>query len=329
LTLALLPIAALAGGALYESAAAARDARRFPPPGTMVDVGGRRLHLVCIGTGRPIVLFEASGFGGALSFVEARTALAAQTTVCSYDRMGSGWSDPGPRVVTAGLLADDLRRLQDRAPLEPPLVVVASSIGGLTTELFARRYPERVAGLVFADAANSEMLGFAHSIASSLGARAGCDALVAAGRLGVVRLIDPFDLRRSTLAGADRSAAVLYGSRPWVVLCGLVRGLSGTEQELDRAPPLRSDVPIVVLTAERSDGLLPPAVERWLTRRGAVDLAVEARARAQERLARRSTRGSWAIVRGSDHLIAGSRPDAIVDAVREMLQQVREPRHGS
>ncbi|MBV9545414.1 MAG: hypothetical protein JOY61_13680, partial [Chloroflexi bacterium] len=35
-------------GAVYESVAEAADARAYPPPGQMVDVGGYRLHINCI-----------------------------------------------------------------------------------------------------------------------------------------------------------------------------------------------------------------------------------------------------------------------------------------
>src|SRR5215208_5016810 len=49
-------------GAVYESAAEAADARAYPPPGQMVDVGGYRLHINCTGAGSPTVVIE-SGWG--------------------------------------------------------------------------------------------------------------------------------------------------------------------------------------------------------------------------------------------------------------------------
>ena len=124
------------------------------PPGMLVDIGGRRLHLLCIGRGDPTVLFEASGWGvSSLSAAMVRERVSSRARVCSYDRMGMGWSDPGPSVVTAGELARQLAVLQDRAGLNGPFILVGSSVGGLTIEMFGRRYPERTAGLVFLDAA--------------------------------------------------------------------------------------------------------------------------------------------------------------------------------
>ena len=43
-------IVLLAGsGATYEAIMRAGDARRYPPPGQLVDVGSHRLHLHCVG----------------------------------------------------------------------------------------------------------------------------------------------------------------------------------------------------------------------------------------------------------------------------------------
>ena len=134
-----------------------RDARRFPPPGQFVRVEPvRRLHYVCSGNGGPLVLFEVSGFSNSMSFREARAGLAQRTRVCSYDRVGIGWSDRAPSTIPVSMLAKDLGTLLDELSPRTPAVLVASSIGGLPVEFFARQHPERVAGLVFLDAGNSE-----------------------------------------------------------------------------------------------------------------------------------------------------------------------------
>ena len=46
LVVAALLVVVLAAGAWYQTFSVRRDAARFPPPGRLVDVGGRRLHLV-------------------------------------------------------------------------------------------------------------------------------------------------------------------------------------------------------------------------------------------------------------------------------------------
>jgi pimeloyl-ACP methyl ester carboxylesterase len=323
-TVAAAAIALPLTGCLYESTAAARAARRFPPPGRLIDVGGRRLHLLCIGNGRPIVLFEASGFSNSASSAAARSGLARRTTVCSYDRAGVGWSDPGPDVMSVGQLADDLRQLQDRA-LDSPIVIVTSSVGGLVSELFARRHPARIAGLVFADAANSEMLRTANAAMDrtrTFELNTLCAGIDGAGRVGLIRLYDPFAFRRESSQDAERSAALMYGARPWRALCALIRGAPATIKEFDLAPPLRADVPLMMLSAERADNLLPARFAPVDLQQGGAlgDLLRQLKA-AHQQMAQRSSRGSWRLVRGSGHLIASDRPQAVIDATLEVMKQ--------
>src|SRR5437762_9370375 len=99
-----------------------------------------------------------------------------------------------------------------------------------------------------------------------------CAGVDAAGRIGVVRLLDPWDFRRESSSGADRSAALMYGAQPWKALCAMVRALDVTAAEFERLPPLRSDVPMVVLSAGTSDNLLPAGhlIPADLQRRGAL-----------------------------------------------------------
>ena len=310
-----LVLAAIAG-ALYERHAVRRDARRFPPPGQLVDVGGRRLHLQCLGSGSPVVVFEPPGFGNSTSFRVARAAIAARTRVCSYDRVGMGWSDPGPREISGGLLIEDLRRLLDAVKIDAPIVIVASSIGGLTAELFARRHPGRVAGLVFLDAANSEAIVRAAERNLPMLVRPACSAVAAAGSVGLIRLLDPWDLRHERTEQAARSARLMYGAKPWVMLCAVVRGGRTTLAEFAAASPLRRELPITALSAETRNALLPPALARLIgTEHGVVPGLRE----THQHLAQRSAHGTWRVVSGSDHLIASSQPQAVVDAVLEVI----------
>jgi pimeloyl-ACP methyl ester carboxylesterase/protein-S-isoprenylcysteine O-methyltransferase Ste14 len=296
-------------GLIYEAFADARAARDFPPPGELVDIGEGRLHLLCVGDGTPVVLFEASGFSNSLSFAQARERIARRTRVCSYDRFGMGWSDPARGELTPAVLARQFAVLQDRAALPQPFVVVASSVGGLTAEMFARRYPERAAGLVFADAATSDLFATAGEWLPTI-RRAGCAAAFAA-RFGLVRLLDPFALGDQSSDAARRSEAVTYGARPWATICALVTGLGAGAADFARAPELSATVPLIVLTAERGDLLVGiDSLERGWDKQ---------RVGAHKALAGRSSNGSWRMVPKSTHLIADSQPDAVVDAVFEIL----------
>jgi prevent-host-death family protein len=57
-----LVVLLLGSGFLLQFLATESERRAFPPMGRLVDAGGYRLHLYCVGTGSPAVVFE-SGFG--------------------------------------------------------------------------------------------------------------------------------------------------------------------------------------------------------------------------------------------------------------------------
>jgi protein-S-isoprenylcysteine O-methyltransferase Ste14/pimeloyl-ACP methyl ester carboxylesterase len=305
-------------GLTYEAYADAEAAREFPPPGTMVDIGGRRLHLVCIGRDDPMeptVMFLSSGWGNSMSSSKARERLGARTRVCSYDRLGHGWSDAAPSVTTIVGTASDLGVLQDRAMIRSPLVLVASSIGGLTADMFARRYPERVAGIVFVDAANSLIVPRMAEWSGRITAAA-C-TVGTLSRFGVIRLLDPFELGAAS-EGARRSAAITYGAKTWTAICSMARGLQDTKKEFAQAPALATELPITALSASSARQFMPRFVERFFDP-GAVRAELEV---AHRTIAKRP-HGTWKKIPNSSHLIADSQPDAVADAVFDMIDQLR------
>jgi protein-S-isoprenylcysteine O-methyltransferase Ste14/pimeloyl-ACP methyl ester carboxylesterase len=313
---ALLVVLPLAGRA-YEAYADSATRRTFQAPGRLVDVGGRRLHLLCIGDGSPIVLFEAPGFGvSSLSSATVRERVASRTTVCSYDRAGMAWSDPAPETLTAGSLARDLAALQDRAGLPAPFVLVASSVGGLTAEMFARMHPERTAGLIFLDAASSGLVGELEQTPLVRRIRAAAPILGTAAQFGVIRLLNPFVITGDSDA-ARRSRGFTYGARAIGTLAAILRGASDTVREFGAAPPLRADIPLVVLSASDPRLLEVPGLRQLSAVRS------EARLRGHQRLAATSTRGVWKTVPNSQHLIAVSNPDVVIAEIFAMLDQLR------
>jgi len=123
------------------------------PPGRLVDIGGRRLHLHCTGSGSPTVVLVAGGSAFAIDWALVQPTLAATTRVCSYDRAGLGWSDAGPADETVEQTVNDLHALLERAGERRPFVLVGASIGGIYIHAYQRAFPSDVAALVFSNSA--------------------------------------------------------------------------------------------------------------------------------------------------------------------------------
>lgn len=140
-------------GLIIEALFAPKEVR-----GQMVDLGDRRLRLVCAGPSEgPLVWLEAGAFGFSADFADLQDALAAQgVRSCAYDRAGLGFSDPGPRPRDSAAIVTDLERLMAAAGINEPVVLLGHSMGGQHVRLFATRHPERVAGIVLVDAATPE-----------------------------------------------------------------------------------------------------------------------------------------------------------------------------
>ena len=156
LALSLILIAWIATGALMVARAGP-----FTPSGTYVDIGGRKLRLVCAGplTDKPTVWMEAGAFGLAADFAAIQEKLTAKgLRSCAYDRAGMGWSDPGPQPRDSEAIVSDLEKLIAASGERGPFILMGHSMAGLNTRLFAGRNPDKVAGLVLIEAATPEQI---------------------------------------------------------------------------------------------------------------------------------------------------------------------------
>lgn len=130
----------------------------YPPPGRMVDIGGRSLHLNCEGKGSPTVILMVGGGGFSIDWALVQPKVARSTRVCSYDRAGLGWSDPGPAEETVEETVNDLHALLQQSNEDGPYVLVGASIGGIFIQAYQRAFSKDIAALVFSN--SSSRIGF-------------------------------------------------------------------------------------------------------------------------------------------------------------------------
>lgn len=167
---------------LVESLTLASERAGFAPEGEMVRLGDSTWHLHCSGfdTALTPIVFEAGLGDSSATWADLQGELSEQRRVCSYDRLGYGWSSAARGERSPAVAAAELAGVLRRAGEEERFIVVAHSLGGLIAREFAAEEPELVAGLVLIDPTNEDALSesagialavtTAEALAASLGA---------------------------------------------------------------------------------------------------------------------------------------------------------------
>jgi pimeloyl-ACP methyl ester carboxylesterase len=190
------------------------------------------VHVRCIGQGETTVLLIA-GFGGdTTNWVEVEPAITSRARVCSYDRPGTGTSDPATSTATFTTEAADLHTLLNTLGEPGPYVVVGHSFGGAEAIAFASRFTDEVTGVVLIDASPTTWPAAACSVADD-----GSDmaAMMRASCTG--SFLPTVNSERLDVAAAFAEVAEIdsLGSLPMAVITATDRDLADmTEPEVAR-----------------------------------------------------------------------------------------------
>jgi len=306
--IAFLALASIGGG--YATLGAVADARAYPIPGQLVDVGGHRLHLNCTGSGSPTVVLEPGAGGMSSDLGWITPAVARNTRVCVYDRAGRGWSEPADTPQDGTQIATDLHTLLQRGHVPGPYVLAGHSFGGLYVLTFADRYPSEVAGLVLVDCTNPAFAAQGRTSppyhAGSYDVIGRVSALVSASaRLGLGRLYAQFAVGNlPPRSRGEVRASVATASDTRSTIDEYVQAKSSAEE----AAALRNfdDKPLAVLTA----GIGSDATH----------------AAAQNHLATLSTNSAHRIIEGASHQALIGDEDGAAATTRAILDVVQAVR---
>jgi pimeloyl-ACP methyl ester carboxylesterase len=308
IVIALIASLALAGAG-YEALAAGGDAKAYPPPGQLVDVGGYRLHIQCAGTGSPTVVLDAGLGGSSLDWNLVQGDLSQTTRVCAYDRAGMGWSDAGPQPRTPDRIARELYTLLTNAGIEGPYVLVGHSLGGKNIRMFALQHPSQVAGMVLVDARSEyveEQTSQAEAQAFQQGIASQGTLYGVTRRLGLIRLFGAGMWRTPGMPEkiSTEMALLTTSQRSIDTQSAEALGRTADDAQLKAAPSL-GNLPLVVLASEQNMTGMPEWPE------------------AQKRQAALSTNGRLIVIKGSGHYIQLEQPAVVLDAVRQVVAQAR------
>ena len=308
----------------------AEDQRLLPyaKSGQLVDIGGRRINLHCTGAGGPTIILMAGIFSWSVVWYKTQPVIAQKTRLCGFDRAAYGFSDPASRPQIISEVVEDLHKALQAGSIPGPYVLVGHSLGGLEARIYAQRWPEEVVGMVLVDtspageglidenqpdfdeAAGREsyaadmfhcaFLAMHGSFEPSSSEFKDCSATLPSDTPAEFRKIWPQFFTADYFADKASLMSSLYTHR------------------YDSADHHRlGAMPLVVLSIERPWDIRTPAGLRLVRSYGKVWNALH------QDLSRLSSRGVHRIIKGSGHEIQLDKPQAVIDAVDEVLRALR------
>jgi pimeloyl-ACP methyl ester carboxylesterase len=316
---------------LLSLAGAAQEAPK--PLGKMVDLGGHRLHLYCTGHGSPTVLVEMGFEEYSFDWKLVQEPVSKFTRICTYDRAGYAWSDPGPLPRSFAQINLELRTALDKTGERGPYILVGHSYGGGVVRNFALTYPNLTAGLVFVDIVSENQRIQMGPKNTGLIADGATHKQIPAPHLAMTAQdkVEPpkIELEKPVIEPPfDRLPADLQQLHLWAEAKIEMQMAAMSEREWSaetmagwRAKPQAGSLgslPLVVLSqaeVEFASDLDRPAAE-----------LEQQRKKAQADLAKLSTRGRFVPV-ASGHNMQVEAPEAVVRAIREVIAAMRASKH--
>jgi pimeloyl-ACP methyl ester carboxylesterase len=189
-----------------------------------VNVAGTQIAYAKSGSGTPVVVFENGLAAQKEVWAEVASDIAKTHTVFMYDRPGQGASSSSNQPRSGSQIVEDLRSLLKSQHLQPPYVLVGHSLGALYMQLYARKYPQEVCGLVLVD--STHPLHFAGDGAQE---------------------------KRSFLSRTVMAVGL------WGNASQEFKNIAATGQEVLALPPLRSEIAAVILIAPQNIALADPS----------------------------------------------------------------------
>jgi pimeloyl-ACP methyl ester carboxylesterase len=250
------------------------------------------------------VIFETGAIASSLYYWKAQDEVAKFAHVCVYDRAGLGWSDPAPLPRTLEDRANDLHALLEAARLKGPYILAGHSAGGLITQLYARKWPGDLKGVVLIESSEVQFNGDPESVARTAASARQMGLAVAAAEAGR-------EVSQLRVPGGPAQQEVALRAEVFRAGQDDLAAMSRLMEESGKFGSL-GDTPLVVVSRGRPDpGFSEAQNQAWME--------------AQARLAALSTRSTRMIAANSGHNVHYDEPAVIAEAVRRIVQLPTRP----
>jgi pimeloyl-ACP methyl ester carboxylesterase len=238
----------------------------------------------------------------------------------TFDRAGYPWSDPAPPGIprTSAQLVQELRSALQKAAIPPPYILVGLSFGAINFLTYALRHPVEVAGLLLLDPSHPEMFERVPGLPSAQTMMLSMRLLTPLARWGWLRPFAGF-LTKSVIPVQNHvppemwRAQEIIGIHPATFEAATRESEAAVESFAGArvVPGALRDIPLMILTG----------ANQWI--KGRPTKTKKAMLALRDELATASTRGEHRIVEESGHIVSVDRPDAVVAAIRELVEARR------
>jgi pimeloyl-ACP methyl ester carboxylesterase len=316
-------------GALYQFISTKLDEKRYPPPGKLVDIGGYKLHIYCMGSGAPTVILEAGMGSNSIDWGLVQPEIAKFTRICSYDRAGSGWSDASPLERTSQNIADELHTLLKNANIPGPYILVGHSFGGLDIRLYASKYPNEVVGMVLVESAHEDQMEKMPPRPESNFQKLLVNPNIAPflASIGVFRILNhmpqsrtavqmyPADIQDKFLAEASTVKNIRSQTQEYA-------NIKISLNQVKKDGGFLGDIPLIVITGgEKGTPQETGQSQEFLNQQAAIWNQL------QKDLVTKSTNGKQIFAEHSAHGVPRLQPEIITQAVQELVTEIRKNSH--
>jgi pimeloyl-ACP methyl ester carboxylesterase len=346
--------AALVTAQVSHAAPAAASQEQIAPysiPQQLVHIEkGRTINLVCLGRGSPTVILTAGLGEWSLTWRLVQRQLAKRTRVCAWDRAGYGFSSPSQEPQDTVHITADLERALKSADIRGPYMMVGHSLGAYEALRFTDLHRQSVVGMVLVDPAIPDQRALMERIAPLFRTKSSAlDGQVVQRLRDCAAELQGGTLKRGTPDFEQCTAAPVVPAdfpRLKVAIARLnaeparllTQASTVTEFDSDAARDSREvmnvqrrygDMPLIVLTAGRDGSQMlqmfgdgTPAEVAQLREQVAQYLQ-DVWVPAHDAYAALSTRGRNQLVPDSGHGIQREKPDVVISAVIEALDEIR------